>query len=579
MKKHVGIDLGTTNSTISLAFLNTQQEINTRTLQVKQIDESGENFTFQTTLPSVLYISEQNTRYVGLYAKKMISKFPKQVIRESKRVIGTSKKWIVQEQEIRPEEVAANILKVLRNEAEKYYGEPVNEAVITVPANFNFQRKNATVAAASLAGFDANRVYTLAEPTAALLDFIYEEKKLDDSHRRIQLTDTYKNLLVVDLGGGTCDVSILQVKEQEDGQLTIHEVSVSQYMELGGYDFDKQVANYLMSKLMKSMQMTPQQFVKLYDSSIVVNLSEQALHMAELAKKHFALEIEAATVQNGTTYYDEPEKYDDLTYTRNFTGLPSEIPSQMHITKKEYDTIIATYLYAAKSRDGRNIESTIDGALRSSMVPLEKEQIDGIFLVGGMTLYPTVAYRVYEIFDKRIQPIVSLNPLEVVSRGAAIYHYHLDKIFVQQMEAVELTYQPIVPENIYVETVHGEPILLVEKGTTGPITKVFENEFYIAGTPDIEYAHAMELELFEAEEPNGMTKRKLHAAMILFKNPISIGTRVIISVHVSPAAEISVKAWVEGHESEVLDVEIQDYKYTVDEFEQVQKRLETINQL
>src|SRR5690554_3737408 len=145
--KYIGIDLGTTNSTISIAYKGSNgTDIMAKTLGVTQVDETGVNMTSShTILPSVVYYDEYDTPYVGMYAKKMMSISPKQVLSKVKRYMGKEGKWTLNNgQAFTPQEVSGIVLSVLRREAENYFmGETVDSAVITVPASFNLMQQNA----------------------------------------------------------------------------------------------------------------------------------------------------------------------------------------------------------------------------------------------------------------------------------------------------------------------------------------------------------------------------------------------------------------------------------------------------
>ena len=207
---YLGIDLGTTNSTISLIEIDNENKIVPKTLEVEQVDDYGVGFTYDPIVPSALYIDESGVKNVGRYAIKMLDTYPKRVLREAKRHIGVLREgrpaeWNINDEIFTPEMVSSYVLKKLKKEAEKHLQQEVEGVVITVPANFNFNQVGATRMAAKLAGFNPDKIHTLAEPTAALIDYLNEERQKAKESRRLEFNGTSRKLLVFDLGGGTCD--------------------------------------------------------------------------------------------------------------------------------------------------------------------------------------------------------------------------------------------------------------------------------------------------------------------------------------------------------------------------------------
>ena len=150
---HVGIDLGTTNSTVSIINVERDGKISPHTIDIQQLDDTGLGLTFDQIVPSALFIDEDNIKNVGKYAIKMIDTYPKRVLREVKRHIGVLKngqpaKWIVDGEEYTPEVVSSYVLKKLKKDTEKYLQKEVDRVVITVPANFNISQVSSTITAA-----------------------------------------------------------------------------------------------------------------------------------------------------------------------------------------------------------------------------------------------------------------------------------------------------------------------------------------------------------------------------------------------------------------------------------------------
>ncbi|WP_410501884.1 Hsp70 family protein [Exiguobacterium acetylicum] len=590
-QRYIGIDLGTTNSTVSVANLTIRGDIDSTTLEVSQVDESGNSMVQDHTLPSVLYIDDQDQPYVGRFARRMNGVYPSQVIKEAKRHIGEDVSWTIGEEDIRPETVSSYVLNILKAQAEEYYGDDkIESVVITIPANFNFQQQQATKAAAGLSGFDKDKIHMIPEPTAALIDFLNEEKKLDPSSRRLDLKGQPKNLMVFDLGGGTCDVSILQVSESVGGGIDIQELSISQYTELGGIDFDKKVVNELLKRLLKEYGLTFNQFKEKYDRRDFLRLYENLHEFAEKAKKSFSTKIENQLRLKQLDYYDNSEKFDKLVYREMLSSqLPTELITTLSITKKDYDIIIQGLLYKEKSKQGQNIEEPIMNALEHSKLgALSTNDIDGVFLVGGMTYYHTIQERIYNLFDRRMKPIKSINPMFAVSRGAAIYHHQIDSInfktsdqiqFTEDTTAESVMFTNTVPNNVYIDVIGADPVALLEKGTKLPFERIIEDRFIVTGASSTKTVNAMQLELFTAMTAKSIHTRKLKSATVTFKKPVQINSKLVLKVECNKEREVSVKAWLEDDETEVVDVNIGSHEFTEQEISSLKAKQKNLNKI
>jgi molecular chaperone DnaK len=585
--RYTGIDLGTTNSTVSISYTKPNSEIESQTLEVLQIDESGNNMILDPALPSVVYLDDDNQPYVGRFAKRMSGVYPRQVIKEAKRYIGKEANWEINKRKIRPDEVSSYILKLLKTQVEDFFGQEIEGVVITVPANFNFQQENATRYAAELAGFKKGAIHTIPEPTAALIDFLNEEQKFDRASRRIDITSGSKRLLVFDLGGGTCDVSILQVQSTDAGGIDIQELSVSQYTELGGIDFDRQVAKHLLSKLIQDLGMRSIKEIRdQYGDDAARLLLENLTDVAEKAKKNFASKIDNQLRLQGLEYFNNTKLFDNITYREMLShNLPAPLITTIAISKLEYDTYIEDLLYKEKSKSGKNIEDPIIGALLQSKIgPLRTSDIDAVFLVGGMTYYPTVQDRIFEIFDRRIKPLKSVNPMFAVSRGASVYHQSLDRIHLHSSHEIEdvsrnVIFTNTVPTSVYIEVVNGDPVQLLEKGTLLPFEQLIEGKFYVTGQSVTDFVNTMQLDLYTAITAKAFKQTKLKSATITFKKPVPVKSPIVLHVSCNEEREVSVKAWLQDDESEVIDVNLGSHEYSNEEIQQLIERHQAINKI
>ncbi|MGM0501233.1 MAG: Hsp70 family protein [Bacillota bacterium] len=586
MDKYIGIDLGTTNSTISVASIGMDGSIKPETLDIKQTNKTNNNFTYEKFLPSFFYEDQNENCYVGEYSKRMANIVPSRVAKEVKREIGTDNTFTVGDKEYRPETISSYYLKTLKNQAENYYGEEVTGAVITVPANFNFQQDEATRKAAEIAGFNRDEVYTIPEPTAALLDYVNHERGKAQNSRRLDLSEGEKNVLVFDLGGGTCDVSILRVFEKENSELMLRELSISQYTELGGVDFDQIVANnYLFAKLLKEKGInSPNQLKENFEMKELHNLKNLLYSFAEKARKRFSIDIGTAIRNKGVDYFEDREQFDDLTYNQFIEGtnLPDELKHTFEIKKKEYDEVIKPLLYESASSDHKNIEYPILNALKQANggAGMEADDIDAVFLVGGMTNYQTIQERLYDIFG--VKPLKSINPARSVSRGAAVYHHHFDKVNIDSYsdESVdeELPFVPIVPENIFIELEDGDAEVLLDKGTEAPYSRVITESFKVGGVEG-DKVNAIELKLTLGPSKNSINLRELKSVILDFDRPVEVGTRVTMKVEFNIDREVKIKAWLTKDESQRVDVKIGKHEFSKEEIEEIRASYKNINQL
>lgn len=567
LKRYVGIDLGTTNSTVSIAYKNPKGEVNSKTLQVKQYDEQGMNMTFDEVLPSVVYFDDHSTPHVGRFAKKMISIDPKQTMSKVKRHIGKEVNWeIASGERYSPEEISAFILRTLKKTAEDYYlGQDIDGAVITVPANFNFQQQAKTKMAAELAGFDKNKIHMIPEPTAALIDFLNEEGQKDATSRSLDVTNKPQTILVFDLGGGTCDVTINRVSSTPQGGLNIEDLSISQYTELGGADFDDAVMKYLFTKLLKSKGIPAKQLAQQYTQKQVLQIRESLLDTAEQAKKYFSRTINTRILMNEMNLYQNQQVFDEITFSMMLLGVPDEFMTNISISKKEYDQVIRVLLYEDQKSRGKNIEYPIMNAIRSAVVPLSIQDIDQVFLVGGMTEFPTIKSRIYEIFGK--EPIAAVNPMQSVSRGAAIYHFYQDEINLTMADKTPeknpVTGDRIYPQNIFINVLKGTPVTLLKKNQKIPYSFTFSQGFYVTGHS--EFVNDMELDLFTAEEPESIIQQQLKSARLEFEQPVRVGTAIVIHVSVDYERNVTVKAWLKEDETQMIHVNLGVREYTKEE--------------
>ncbi len=394
MAKVIGIDLGTTNSCVAVL-------------------EGGEpvviaNAEGNRTTPSVVGFAKNGERLVGETAKRQAITNPDRTIASIKRYMGENHKVTIDGKDYTPQDISAMILTKLKNDAESYLGEKVTEAVITVPAYFSDAQKQATKDAGRIAGLEVKRI--INEPTAASL--AYGLDKEEGSHK----------ILVYDLGGGTFDVSILELG---DGVFEV--LATNGDTRLGGDDFDEALLNYLADTFAK------ENGVDLRADKMAHQRLKEA---AEKAKK----ELSSAT----TTNVNLP-----------FITVTADGPLHMNvdITRAKFEQLTANLVE-------RTIEP-MQKAMRDAGV--SNSDIAKVILVGGSTRIPAVQEAVKRVTGK--EPFKGINPDECVAVGAAI------QAGVLTGEVHDVLLLDVTPLSLSIETLGGVATKLIERNTTIPTKK------------------------------------------------------------------------------------------------------------
>lgn len=392
MSKIIGIDLGTTNSCVS-------------------IYEGGESHVITNaeggrTTPSVVSFKNGDI-IVGEKAKRQ-ALVNKDTVLSVKRLMGTNKKIKVNNKEYTPEEISAMILSDLKKTAESYLGEPVTKAVITVPAYFNDAERQATKNAGKIAGLEVERI--INEPTAAALAYGLDKQ------------DTNEKILVYDLGGGTFDVSILELG---DGVFEV--LSTAGNNKLGGDDFDNRLVDYIVSEIKKS------EGVDLKDDKMAMQRIKES---AEKAKKDLS-----GMTSTGIS----------LPFIAQVDGAP--INFEMDITRAKFESLISDLVDLSLE--------PVRKALKDAK--LQKSDIDKVILVGGSTRIPMVQDLVKKETGK--EPSKGVNPDEVVSMGAAIQGGVLTG------DVNDIVLLDVTPLSLGIETLGGVMTTLITRNTTIPTSK------------------------------------------------------------------------------------------------------------
>ncbi|MBL7058797.1 molecular chaperone DnaK [Patescibacteria group bacterium] len=416
MSKILGIDLGTTNS--AMAVMEGGQP---------KILENAEGVR---TTPSIAAISKNNERLVGLPAKRQGVTNPENTVYEIKRLIGrkftdkevqedvkTMPYKIVQDgqgtkvtlgdKDYSAQEISAMILTKMKTDAEAKTGETITEAVITVPAYFNDAQRQATKDAGKIAGLEVKRI--INEPTAAALAYGFDKKK-------------GQKIAVYDLGGGTFDVSVLDISED-----TVEVKATNGDTHLGGADFDKRLIDWIIDEFKRDQG---------------IDLSKDALALQRIKEAAEKAKIELSALPE--TEINQPFITTDVNGPKHLV---------LKISRSKLEELV-----------GDLVESTIkpcENALKDA--GFKTSDIDEIIMVGGMTRMPLVQQKVKEFFGK--EPNLSVNPDEVVALGAAV------QAGVLQGDVKDVLLLDVTPLTLGLETLGGVATPLIERNTTIPASK------------------------------------------------------------------------------------------------------------
>lgn len=416
MSKILGIDLGTTNSAMSIMEGGLPKII--------------ENIEGNRTTPSVVAISKNGERLVGQAAKRQAVINPENTVYAVKRLIGrhfnedevqrdtkTAPYKIVQsgegvkvkmgDKDYSPQEISAMILSKLKADAEAKLGEKITEAIITVPAYFNDSQRQATKDAGAIAGLDVKRI--INEPTAAALAYGFDKKQ-------------GQQIVVYDLGGGTFDVSVLDISAD-----TVEVKATNGDTHLGGEDFDQRIINWIIEEFKKDQG---------------IDLSKDTLALQRIKESAEKAKIELSTAQE--TEINQPFITTDQNGPKHLV---------MKMSRAKLESLVIDL-----------VEKTIEPCKKAlADAGYSIKDIEEVVLVGGMTRMPLVLQKVKEFFGK--EPNLTVNPDEVVAMGAAV------QAGVLQGDVKDVLLLDVTPLTLGIETLGGVATPLIERNTTIPTSK------------------------------------------------------------------------------------------------------------
>lgn len=444
----VGIDLGTTNSVLATINEKPNGDAVSKVVEIARAVDmfnamSGEaklTMMKKPTLPSCVYYRQERNYepLVGDFAKMQFPLRSHLVAKSIKSQMGSSeaKGLSADIPDKSPAEISSRILKHMLKEASRIYRCEITDAVITVPANFDSAMCKATRDAAELAGIKvknadgSERPVLLSEPNAVIYDLINQVHNGEISSRILDLSEK-KRVLVFDLGGGTLDITMHEIKRREDAQdvLKVDEIATNRYTLLGGDDFDEEIAKAMYERYIKQYSSHSEVVMKLRQEEKVI------MPQLRVYAEHLKLDLNERCGDDYDSGWDDDDDEIEITTGGNMGGIGYSYDDTF--TQAEIEQILSVFMAKELSfydykrigsiTNTRNIIYPILDVLQkaSQKLGVENVQVDAVIVNGGMSKFYMVTDRLKEFFG--FDPIVALDPDQAVARGAAVYHYYLHK--------------------------------------------------------------------------------------------------------------------------------------------------------
>jgi len=539
-KFYLGIDLGTTNSSIAWGSVAKTGIFKPKMVDMQLPMADGSRETKQL-LPSFFYLpKDQDEPEVGFKAKNMLKTQPGRVIRSIKTKMGQDIKKKIDEKEFTPEDVSAYILKQLLFGIKNTFRTQINDIVITVPASFDSEMRTATLNAARKAGIKVKndngtpRNILLDEPRACLYDFVNRQKQGEIPDHIIDFS-TKKRILVYDLGGGTLDVSLHDVnfKTPKDALVNIEDIAISRYTDIGGDNFDERLTEYLFERYCTENKLRLEDY------------SELDIEYAKMSLFYYVESFKRVITNDALRREEMFEDYDPEDVRQSIMAgyLLEQHPLSVELSLKEYEDIMADFLAVdikypteanIKERVGeKNLISPILDVLNKAYKKLNTiVKPDLILLSGGMTKLPMVRKRLSAFFGMEPQTIP--DPDKAVSRGAAIYHYYLHQ-----------GYKPtaILAESIILGIKSQKMLELVPSGASLPFTKEFDLVY--RGKKDIG------IPLYRTDSTRPLAKKRFKLSKDYPPN-----TKIKAKISVNLLKVIEFEVWVVDFPSDKITIKI-----------------------
>ena len=616
----VGIDLGTTNSVLSIINEKPNGDIISKVLEIPRATDmynavsAGPKLTTkkEPTLPSCVYYRQEKNYepLVGDFAKMQYPLRPHLVAKSVKSQMGKAKVEGLSEDipDKTPAEISARILKHLIREASKVCRSEIKDAVITVPANFDSIMCKATRDAAELAGIKvrnndgSERPILLSEPNAVIYDLINQIHNGEISDRILDLSEK-KRVLVFDLGGGTLDITMHQIQRRDDNEevLKVDEIATNRYTLLGGDDFDEEIAKAMYKRYLAQYERYPDVVKKLR--------KEENTIMALLRVQAEGLKLEVNDrCGNQDDYdsgwddsgWDDSEEETGFSIGGNMGGIGYSYDDTF--TQGEVENILSVFMASELKYDDyknlenisniRNIIYPILDVLKKASDKLETEDVvvDAVIVNGGMSKFYMVTDRLNEFFG--FDPIVALDPDQAVARGAAVYHYYLRK-YDEMQDDMRLLDQDedrsvakntsnkrkipdilidwsgnILNDSLYLGVKNGATHEIIPTGTELPYTSQVMSGFRIeAGKNKIAIP-------IKNRNLDGSYRTIANGNMV-FKQRYFNGVYVAFMIHMSKNKVITMKAWtsrdVDGNNQ--IEAGIAEISIETNEFSKEKSRM------
>lgn len=563
----LGIDLGTTNTVVARSFVDSNDKLITEVVQMGQM--SNDNWEKYPTLPSMVYFDDDGI-IVGREAKRQREWDAENVVTNAKRFMGTQKKWKIDGDSYEAKDIAAMVLQHCKKTIDREGNMNYDTVVITVPASFNPDQIADTLRAAKQAGFSDDQVIIKHEPTAALLSFIDSEARKSRDERYIDFSET-KRILVFDLGGGTCDTSVIDVQVDQN-EFHFTEKGIGRYQELGGIDFDAKLATGLLNAYFEQEQ--------IFEGDISDEEKEELYVKLRIAAETIKEKISSNIYAKMSM--DDNVDVESIKVKHNIPGFRNGKPYRISITKAEYDQYTKD-LYIDNDVHYKKFEDmdknkNIIGVIRKTLEDygIKKSSIDYAFVTGGMSQFLTVKQKVKEYLGCPV--ITPENPMEAVARGASIYQYYKireDKdegTGVEVEKKVEKKGEGIVDTMMLAEAIlldmnEGLPRVIIPKKTVVPYEGEIIGEFKTTSPSGVK------LNIYAAENEYDSSMRIQKNLEKRFIYPVESGTPFDIKYKINENKAIDIKIKLHDIHEQIVDISIrsdlkiseQNYKIKIDE--------------